>query len=476
MQKFTLTMLLLFFSLITLKAQTDSVAATEDKDEGKLTFGGYIDSYYLHAFNRPASGNLMGVAANGLYANNNPQGSGTAPLGGAGRAFDRLTDQFALGLVQFKAMYSNKKSDMVIDLTFGPNAELGQFGNQRAIAPPNTGPQGNAFSTYAAGYYPANGNQSMLYNTSAAIKQAYWTYKATSKLSFTAGQWGTHVGYEVIDAPVNYNYSLSNCFNNGPFYHVGAKANYAFSDKVALMVGLVNNWDDLTAWTKQKDGVAQLFINPVHKWNIYLNWIGGHDDDGFKSQYGTVIAGSSAFAPNQSTGNFVSNNLSYANIFGTTNYNRNLFDLTTGWQVTSKLYFGLNAAWGEYNISTSGAGTTDSTSAQLHSYLVKTFGSTHPDWGGIALYSNYQITDWLGIGGRFEHFDDRHQVRYICAVNDALTVTAPITLASGHFIMKPEFRFDYSPTAYNGVYYYEGANGQSRKTQTTLGVAFIYKY
>jgi len=37
--------------------------------------------------------------------------------------------------------------------------------------------------------------------TSAAIKQAYFTYKATEKLSFTVGQFGTHVGYEVNRCP-----------------------------------------------------------------------------------------------------------------------------------------------------------------------------------------------------------------------------------------------------------------------------------
>ena len=88
--------------------------------------------------------------------------------------------------------------------------------------------------------------------------------------------------------------------------------------------------------------------------------------------------------------------------------------------------------------------------------------------------------DWLGIGARYEHFDDRHGVRYICAVNNSVTITAPITLATGHLILKPEFRFDSSPTAYGGVYYYEGktVNGTptSRKTQTTLGLAVIYKY
>ena len=94
-------------------------------------------------------------------------GAGQDPTNGlpfyAGRAFDRLNDQFALGLVQTKFSYSDKHADLVIDLTFGPNAELGNFGNQR-LSPSGQG--------YATGYFPSNPNQSILYGTSAAIKQA----------------------------------------------------------------------------------------------------------------------------------------------------------------------------------------------------------------------------------------------------------------------------------------------------------------
>src|ERR1700761_6491772 len=77
-------------------------AATEERKEEeppKLTISGYIDSYYLHAFNNPKSGNLMGAeqgVATGL--------NGVYPVG---RAFDRMTDQFSLGLVQTKFTYSD---------------------------------------------------------------------------------------------------------------------------------------------------------------------------------------------------------------------------------------------------------------------------------------------------------------------------------------------------------------------------------
>jgi len=385
----------------------------EEEEPPKLTISGYIDSYYIHAFNNPQSGNLMGA----------DQGNPTGLNGGypAGRAFDRMTDQFALGLVQTKFAYSDSKSDVVIDLTFGPNAELGNFGNTTGTT--------NLWRTgtnYAA----------QLYGTSSAIKQAYFTYKATEKLSFTVGQFGTHIGYEVIDAPINYNYSLSNLFNNGPFYHVGAKATYAFSDKVTLMAGLVNNWDNLFDNNKQKSIIAQLYIKPADGWNVYLNYIGGHGDDTYLT---TVGAGTPL-----------------------ENYNRSLFDITTGYQITDKFYVGLNAAYGFYQFNVSGADETA---------ITDLYGSTKPSWGGVAVYSNYAISSVLGIGARYEYFNDDKYVRYIGTKNTSLTITAPITVADGRVIFKPELRIDTAAKAY-----YEDKDGNAQKSQQTIGMAFIYKY
>jgi hypothetical protein len=399
MNKLLLTLALTALSLGA-HAQTDSTTT------GKLTVSGYIDSYYLTAFNKPKSGNLLG----------------TDQL--AGRAFDRLPDQFSLGLVQAKLAYSNKKSDLVIDLTFGPNADLGNFGNTSG-----------ALNLYR----PASPYVAALYGTSAAIKQAYFTYRIVPKLSVTVGQFGTHIGYEVIDAPLNYNYSLSNLFNNGPFYHIGLKAAYAFNDKTSLMLGVVNNWDNLTDNNKQKSLIGQFAFKPLNTWAVYLNWIGGYGDDAYLSTL--VDAGTLPTACN--------------------NYQRNLFDLTTTYQVTPKFFVGLNAAYGWYNFHDSGAEQAIST----------LFDSTSPDWGGAAFYTNYAFTDVLGLGVRYEYFNDKHGVRYLHTSNNSLTVTAPITLAAGKLQVKPEFRLDVAPSAY-----YENSLGTGTDRQSTLGVAFIYKY
>jgi len=430
MKKTFITLLMTLMVLPNILAHSDTASTVVPQEKPKITMSGYIDSYYNHAFNNPKSGTLMG----------NPNVNAGYPVG---RAFDRMADQFSLGLVQTKFTYSDKKSDLVIDLTFGPNAELGNFGNTRVA-------NNSAYNTnlwYPSG--PNSGYVNQLYGTSAAIKQAYFTYKATGKLSFTVGQFGTHIGYEVIDAPINYHYSLSNLFNNGPFYHIGAKASYAFSDKVILMAGLVNNWDNLFDNNKQKSVIGQLYLKPVDGFNIYLNYIGGYGDDTYLS----TLA--------------VTNSKPYLE-----RYTRQMFDLTTGYQITKKFYLGLNAAYGFYNFTATGTALAD---------IKASYGSNKPNWGGVAFYSNYAFTDIAGIGVRLETFHDPNYIRYIGTRNNSLTVTAPITLADGRLLVKPEFRIDnaVNPKNSNGQKYYEGkngTNGNGTNSQQTLGVAFIYKY
>jgi hypothetical protein len=310
----------------------------------------------------------------------------------------------------------------VVDLTFGPNADLGNYGNYMS---------------------PLSGD---LTSTAFAIKQAYFTYKLNDKLSFTAGQFGTHIGYEVIDAPINYNYSLSNLFGNGPFYHVGVKANYAFSDKAGLMVGVVNNWDSNFDNNKFKTAIAQVFVSPVEGWNVYLNWIGGNEDS-------------------QDPINTKPEITSF----------KNMFDLTTGFQVTDKFYLGFNGAYGMYKVEEEDMST----------------------WGGAAFYTNYAFTDVFGLGLRAEIFDNTQGVQYLGKYNGqfdvdgnpllggasttSLTLTGNINLADGHLLLKPEFRVDafkkMEGNTFTNLQQFEDKDGNfTKNSQATLGLAFIYKF
>ena len=369
-------------TLFSLFLAVPAFSQDKEEDKGKFTFSGYIDSYYLANFNNPRDMKNTGA-------------SGTA------RAFDQKTG-FSLGLVQTKIGYATAKSDVVVDLAFGPNADLGNYGNA-------LGPLGNG--------------------SSLVIKQAYFNWKATDKLTLTAGQFGTHIGYEVIDAPVNYHYSLSNLFNNGPFYHVGVKAAYAVSDKFALMGGIVNGVDQLYSNNEKPGLIAQVFVQPVSGWNVYVNGITANRNTK-DATTGTTDAGT-----------------------------YNLLDLSTTYQVTEKFLLGLNAATGKQNYA-AGDGKT---------------------WGGFAVYPKYDFTSTFSLGARYESFSNTNAVTGLVITNtdgsktgvtvNSFTITPSITVADGHLLLKPEFRVD----SFDKNFFVDG-DGKDTKSQSTFTWAMIYKF
>ena len=374
MRKLIFTVLSLF-SVAATQAQ-ESTTTTEKANP--LTFSGYVDTYFFGNFNNPKSRSNLGAS-------------------GFERIFDQKPGQFQVGLAQTKLTYSTDKVDGVIDLVFGNHADLGNYAN---VVSPVAGAT----------------------STALAIKQAYITWKASDKFSITAGQFGTHIGYEVIDAPVNFNYSLSNLFGNGPFYHTGLKATIATSEKSSLMVGLVNGIDTKDDNNDKLGVIGQFYISPVDGWNVYVNWIGSDEGTTEKSYY-------------------------------------SLLDLTTSYQITEKFLLGLNAAYG----------TQDKKS-----------------WGGAALYAQIALTDKFALGGRYEYFDNLSGIRGLknpgrlgggTSVN-SFTLTGNVTL-SENLLFKPEFRVDSfakSSMATGGQQFEDSDGVFSKNSQSTLGAALIFKF
>jgi len=368
-------------------------AATEEKNKGTLSFNGYLDSYYSANFNKPLSMTNSGQS-------------------GTSRVFDTRSGQLTLGLIQTMLSYTTDRSEAVVDLAFGPNADMANYGNA-------------------------------IYSSALIIKQAYFSYNFTDKFSMTVGQFGTHIGYEVIDAPVNFNYSLSNLFNNGPFYHAGLKATYSFSDKAALMVGVVNNVDGLGDNNRKKGLIGQFFVSPTDGWSIYLNAIYSNE------------------ANPSTTGN-------------TPKAFYEVLDLATTYQVTDNVLLGFNTAIGSQKGDMQGAGGP----------------SDAKNWGGAAFYANLKTSELFSIGGRYEYFDNTNGVRGLLSYPQgpdnpgigthvsSYTLTGNFTLASGHILIKPEIRMDaHAKRNGNELQQFEDAKGNfTKNSQTTAGLAFIYKF
>jgi hypothetical protein len=371
------------------------VADSTVEQENQLTISGYVDLYYSHNFN-------------------NPKYAGGFAVQNEGRIFDIKNNQFSLGLAQAKFLYNTKRSEVVLDLTFGPNAELGNFGN--------------------------------IFGSMIGIKQAYFAYKLTDNLSFTAGQFGTHVGYELIDAPANFNYSLSYLFGNGPFYHTGLKLNYQINDAIGVMAGVVNGWDEMFDFNKGKDAIAQISITPSDDFGLYINYVGGDDKNGLS--FPTIGSPGSEIPDTIKT---------YAH----------LFDITTAYQLTEDFKIGLNAAYGFGNLNFDPVSSTYS----------------NADWYGAALYLDYYIVENFGLGLRAEHFADPNGVRYIGASYGAgtyneFTLTGDILLAKKHIMIKPEVRLDVAgqKSFHKELNLNDGTFSSLTNTQLTTGIAFIYAF
>ena len=121
------------------------------------------------------------------------------------------------------------------------------------------------------------------------IKGATIAYAVTDKLKITAGKFSTHIGYELLDATSNRNYSMSYGFSYGPFFHTGFKADIALGGKTALMVGLVDPTDYTSFNSKPKYIIAQISsASKNDKLKGYLNYLKGD----ITTQYNLVVVAS----------------------------------------------------------------------------------------------------------------------------------------------------------------------------------------
>lgn len=189
------------------------------KKQSNFTFSGYVDAYFRNPLNSPAD-----------QTNNFT-------------SFTNTKNQLQLGMASFKVDYSKNNIYGTIDLGYGKRA--------------------SEFS------YNDNG---LLSN----IKQAYLSYSITEQFKITGGKWATHIGYELLDAPYNRNYSMSYGFSYGPFFHTGVKAEYAFTGKSSLMIGIANPTDYVASTTPLNVFIAQ-YSNKLFndKTTLFLNYQGG---------------------------------------------------------------------------------------------------------------------------------------------------------------------------------------------------------
>jgi hypothetical protein len=314
---------LLFFSAFACFIYSNAQDSTK---KGNLTIAGSVDAYYRYNFhNAKDSGNTNNYTS-----------------------FTNSQNSFELGMASIKGDYSIGKVDGVLDLGFGKRAEEFSYNDSK---------------------------------TMAAIKQAYVSFAASDKVKFTMGKWATHVGYELLDAYLNRNYSMDYMFSYGPFFHTGLKMDVTATKNIAFMVGVANPTDNTSASFAKKNFLGQVHLTSSNaKINGYVNYVGGKD-------------------------------LSDATI--------NQVDAVVTATISSKFNVGYN-------------GSVKS---------VKADGKSESDsWWGSALYLNYDPISMFGLTLRGEYFNDEKGVAGF--YNKIFDVTLSGNIRIDNLTIIPEFRLD----------------------------------
>lgn len=318
-------------------AQSSDADTTEQPLPVKIS--GSADVYYKYAFN------------------------GRDPLNNR-TSFTNSHNSFELGMISLKAEHSFKKGSIVADLGFGKRAS--EFSYNEAL------------------------NDEKIDKMSVAVKQLYVSYQIIDQIKVSMGSFATHVGYEVVDAYLNRNYSMSYMFSYGPFFSTGVKADFTISPSVTAMVGVFNPTDFKSAsWSNPKYIGAQLGFAPTGTpLKLYLNYLEGRDTAGIQNHQ---------------------------------------VDLVATYQVNSVLGLGYNGTFSTYS----------DTRAKD--------GSDSKKWWGSALYVNLDFNEKLGLTLRGEYFDDKDELKLADVPEGGVNVlagTLTFNYKVGNLSIMPEFRLD----------------------------------
>lgn len=324
---------------VSVKGQDSTKAAPPKADSvapsPSTTFSGSLDLYYRYNFaNAPA-----------IIGN---------PFSNNFTSFTNSQNSLELGMATIRADHSWAKAGVTVELGFGRRTEEFSY---------NDGASNGFFS---------------LKN----VVQAFVYYNITDKIKLTAGKWGTHIGYEVVDAASNRNYSMSYMFSYGPFFNTGIKADIAIAGKTAVMVGISNPTDNSTTTATQKMAIAQISTaTPDNKWKFYLNYQGGRVSD--------------------------SSTL-------------NQFDLVLTGAVSDKFSVGFNATDQMLKIQNTNS------------------------WWGAALYLNIDPSPKFGATLRAEYFDNKDGVITVLPAGNLMEYTLTGQIHLGKLTFMPELRYDNS--------------------------------
>ena len=285
---------------------------------------------------------------------------------------------------------------------------------------------------------PANEPRPDIYRN---IFQAYGTYVAPvgKGLTLDFGKFANSLGMEGNYSKDQINYSRSYWFNFLPFYHMGVRANYKFSDRLAVNYWIVNGTQQTEPFNGFKDQFFGLAIQPSKKitWNVNY-YLGQEHPDVLYFASGGAPAGS----PTQQ-------GVPFQPITNSPGGKLHIFDTYATWQTTPKLTL---AAEADYVIER----------------VLPSSASSHADGG--AGYLQYQFNPKFSVAARAGYLSDRGGL--FSGTTQALketTFTTKYALADG-LLLFAEWRRDSS----NHPFFYTNLLGVLKTEQNTAMLGLVW--
>ncbi len=274
--------------------------------------------------------------------------------------------------------------------------------------------------------------------------QAFGTYIVPVGRGVTVdfGKWASSLGSEGNYTKDQANYSRSFWFNYLPYYHAGFRANYRFTDSLALNYWVVNGTQETEANNGFKDQMFGLEIAPIKRTKLTLNYYLGQE-------HPDVIFYPSGVPPHAPLNLPQLQGIPFQPIRPLLTGKLHIFNNYLALQATPKLSFLLE---GNYVISRGAL-----TSAPDHT-------------AGGSLITKYQLTPKFDFAARAEYLSDRSALFTggVQALKET-TFTAEYRV-SDEFSIKEEWRRDAS----NHPYFLTDTLGILKKEQDTATIGLVW--
>jgi len=145
------------------------------------------------------------------------------------------------------------------------------------------GTSNDSQKNHALGIFRGDDDQFAFRNTpNFDLQEAYGSYQIPigNGLTLKAGKWVTLLGYEVIEAPNNLNFSRSYLFTfSTPLTHVGALLTYPVAPWFSITAGTIVGWDVARDNNSTMSYTGQFAFTPIKDLVLNFNWITGAEQN-----------------------------------------------------------------------------------------------------------------------------------------------------------------------------------------------------